>query len=119
MASLSEADKKRVQKHNLLQKFETVKKNYLISFLLCWLLGKFGAHRFYLGHAKLALFMFLFWVAFYTYLIFFAETALAEKIVFAVGAYIIFTLIELFRIPTITQKENDKIKKSLEAEFYL
>ncbi len=117
MAELSEADKKRVQKHKLLQKFETVKKNYLISFLLCWTLGKFGAHRFYLGHYKLAISMFLFWVVFYVYLIFFAKNEVSEKIMYAVAAYMIFTLVELIRIPKITEKENNKIKRSLEAEF--
>jgi len=63
MAELSEADRRRVQKHEALKQFESKKKSYLLAFFLCLGFGYWGAHRYYLDDKRTGIAMAVIWFA--------------------------------------------------------
>ena len=115
---LSPADLQRVQKHKLLQKFATVKKSHGTAILLCLGLGFVGAHRRYLGDNKTALAISIFWVIALFLALFVPSNSQTSPLIYLAMLYGVFILVELFRITGMTDRKNDAIKKSLEAEFY-
>jgi len=116
--SLEERNKKRVQKHQMLQEFESVKKGYLKSFLLCWIFGFIGAHRFYLGHHKIGMAIAAGWLLVLAFGLFKLElTELAILFPF-IMVYLFFVGLELFLITRTTDRVNAKIRAELEAKHY-
>ncbi len=118
MADLSEADRRRIQKYELIQKFQGLKKSYVLAAVLCIFLGAWGVHRFYLGHKKIGFLIFGAYLCVIIGMIALPDNRETFILPIAMG-HICFVLLEIFRIPAITERENEKIKKSLEAEFYV
>ena len=117
--NLSDADKRRVQKHKLLQKFETQKKSHMVASFLSVVFGVFGAHRFYLGHKKIGFLILAGYVALFLTMLFLTDESLRETYILPIIIVgIVVILLEIFRTPRLTEKLNEDIKKSLEDEFY-
>ena len=116
--NLSAEDQKRVQKHKLLQKLSTVKKKHSVAIMLCLGLGMIGAHRRYLGDQKTAMAIAIFWIAALLAALFIPSNSETSPLIYLVMLYFLFIIIELFQITGMTDRKNEAIKKSLEAEFY-
>ena len=79
--------------------FESTKKSALIAYLLWFLLGGLGAHRFYLGQTGSAVFMLiLFVVSLFTWFIIVGLVTAA--------VLVIWLFIDIFLIPGIVQTQN-------------
>ena len=117
-SDLSDKDRRRVEKAAMLKEFETVKKVNLIAAILCAGLGYFGAHRFYLGHyiyGGLILAATLIAAAMiYTY----NAGGIDSPIVYLGLGVMAHWLFEIYRISSVTDKINERLKRQLEDKYY-
>ena len=116
---LSADDKRRIQKHKLLQKFDTVKKNHSTAILLCLGLGMIGAHRRYLGNKALGMSIAVFWIIALLLAFFIPANSATHPLIYLLMLYALFLIAELFQITGVVDRRNDEIRKSLEGEFYV
>jgi len=116
---LSLKDRRRVQRAAMLTEFETVKKVNYVAALLCAGFGVFGVHRFYLGQIVHGLII-LAGTILLVLLISLSKNdpQLLEYSTLLLVPVIGYFLFEIFRVSSETDKVNDKIKHSLETEFY-
>ena len=88
--------------------FETSKKSTLISYLLWFFLGGFGAHRFYLGRTGSAIGMLVLLVL---------SSILAVVAIGALGfiALAIWIIVDAFLIPGIAKSYNQELISRIES----
>ena len=86
--------------------YDATKKSMLVSYVLWWFLGMFGAHRFYLGRTGTAVVMLVI-------------TLLSIPLTFlfigflSLGAMGIWWIIDAFMIPAIVREQNLKLASRL------
>ena len=91
-----------------MMRYDANKKSLLVSYLLWFFLGMFGAHRFYQGRTGSAVAqLLLFLLGAFTWILFIG--------VFIVGAVGIWVLVDAFLIPGWTSAHNNKLATSLGA----
>lgn len=104
------------RKHEMLLAFDKKKKQAWIAMVLLFLIGVTGAHRFYLGHYKIGAGILIGEVVFLVTMIMGFEASVLTWVFMAYG---IFILIEFFRLTNITDKENERLRKTLRREYGL
>jgi|GEM_PF-7054920 len=116
--TLEERNKRRVQKHQMLQEFEQKKKGYMVAFILCWAFGFMGVHRYYLGHKMIGLVIAGTWLAIIAASFIAGGTGNFEKLLPVILVYVAFVFIELFLVTRSTDRANAAIREELEAKYY-
>ncbi|MBF7683522.1 TM2 domain-containing protein [Acinetobacter sp. B5B] len=105
------------------QKFATRKKSKGIAYLLLLLLGAVGGHRFYLGSPLSAVAMFFCWLAYFLHDVFdkfmtnpFNQITLDLLHYFFVAFWMLWCVVDLFLIPSMTDKYNSKVLNDIRLD---
>ncbi len=107
----SEADRRRIEKHKVLQKFDKVKKSYFKAVLLCCFLGFVGAHRLYLEQRVAAAIIILIWAALSAGIYFASDKTNMGVLIATLVSGGAIIAVELFRITKTTDAKNHEIQQ--------